>query len=167
MTTYGLRACDIVTLKLEDIKWRAQYIQIHQTKTATPLSLPLTHEVGSAIYAYLKEVPRNGRYRQLFLRLRAPAGPLKTTAVISAFQTWSKKSGLDIPFKGTHCLRHSYALHLCRSGLSLKTIGDILGHKSIESTAVYIRLNTDDLREVALNLPTSVDGQKEGDYENK
>ena len=167
MTTYGLRACDIVALKLEDIKWRAQYIQVHQTKTSTPLSLPLTQEVGSAIYAYLKEVPRNGRCRQLFLRLRAPAGPLKSTAVTSAFQSWSKKSGLDIPFKGTHCLRHSYALHLCRRGVSLKTIGDILGHKSIESTAVYIRLNTEDLREVALNLPTPHNGQKEGDHENK
>lgn len=167
MVTYGLRACDIVTLKIEDIKWRAQYIQIHQTKTATPLSLPLTHEVYSAIYSYLKEVPRYGRYRELFLRLRAPGGALKSTAVIAAFQTWSKKSGLDIPFKGTHCLRHSYALHLCRRGISLKTIGDILGHKSPESTAVYIRLNTDDLREVALNLPTPVDRQKEVEYENK
>ena len=167
MTTYGLRACDIVTLKLEDIKWRAQYIQIHQTKTATPLSLPLTHEVGSAIYAYLKKVPRNSRYRQLFLRLKAPAGPLKSTAVTSAFQSWSQKSGLDIPFKGAHCLRHSYALHLCRRGLSLKIIGDILGHKSPESTAAYIRLNTEDLREVALNLPTPHNGQKEGDHENK
>jgi len=167
MTTYGLRACDIVALKLEDIKWRAQYIQIYQTKTATLLSLPLTHEVGSAIYAYLKQVPRNGFYRELFLRQRAPAGPLKSTAVISAFQNWSKKSGLDIPFKGTHCLRHSYALHLCRRGLSLKTIGDILGHKSIESTAVYIRLNTDDLRDVALNLPKCHNGQKEGNHESK
>ncbi len=167
MTTYGLRACDIVTLKLEDIKWRAKYIQIHQTKTATPLSLPLTNEISSVIYAYLKEVPRDSRYRQLFLRLRAPAGPLKSTAVTSAFQTWSQKSGLDIPFKGAHCLRHSYALHLLRCGLPLKTIGDILGHKSVESTAAYIRLNTEDLRGVALNLPISHNGQKEGDHESK
>lgn len=167
MTTYGLRACDIVALKLEDIKWRSQYIQIHQTKTATALSLPLTHEVGSAIYEYLKEMPRDGRFRQVFLRQRAPAGPLKSTAVISAFQTWSKKSGLDIPFKGTHCLRHSYALHLLRLGLSLKAIGDILGHKSIESTEVYIRLNTEDLRKVALNVPIPHNRRKEGDHENK
>ena len=79
-----------------------------------------------------------------------------------AFQSWSIKSGLDIPFKGTHCLRHSYALHLLRHGLPLKTIGDLLGHRSPESTGAYIRLATDDLRDVALHVPTSTKRQKEG-----
>jgi site-specific recombinase XerD len=52
-----------------------------------------------------------------------------------------------------HCLRHSYALQLLRSGLPLKTIGDLLGHRTFESTCVYVRLATDDLRDVPLNLP--------------
>ncbi len=153
MTTYGLRACDIVSLTLDDIQWRIQRIRILQSKTAKPLELPLTDEVSSAIYDYLKHVPRSGPFRQLFLRVKAPAGPLKPTGIIEAFQAWSKRSGLDIPYKGVHCLRHSYALHLLRSGESLKTIGDLLGHQSPESTAVYIRLATDDLREVALHIP--------------
>ncbi len=68
-------------------------------------------------------------YRELFLRCRTPAGVLKPTAVTEAFEAWSKRSGLAIPFQGVHCLRHSYAVHLLRSGLSLKTIGDILGHR--------------------------------------
>jgi site-specific recombinase XerD len=161
MTTYGLRACDVVNLKLDDIKWRSGCIRICQTKTGNPLELPLTHEVSSALYDYLKRVPRYGEYRQVFLRLRAPGGTLKPTAVTEAFQAWSRKSGLDILFQGTYCLRHSYALHLFHHGLPLKTIGDLLGHRSPESTAVYIRLVTEDLREVPLHVPDFVERQEE------
>ena len=161
MATYGLRACDVVALKLDDIKWRFGCIRICQTKTGNPLELPLTHEVSSALYDYLKGVPRYGQYRQVFLRLRAPGGTLKPTAVTEAFQAWSRKSGLDIPFQGTYCLRHSYALHLFHHGLPLKTIGDLLGHRSPESTAVYIRLVTEDLREVPLHVPVLTEGQGE------
>jgi site-specific recombinase XerD len=80
-------------------------------------------------------------------------GVLKPTAISEAFQAWSKRSGLDIPFQGPHCLRHSYAVYLLRAGLSLKMIGDLLGHRTLESTAVYIRLAVEDLRGVALDLP--------------
>ena len=59
--------------------------------------------------------------------------------------------------QGAHCLRHSYAVHLLRSGLSLKMIGDLLGHRTLESTCVYLRLAVDDLRDVALSLPAVVD----------
>jgi site-specific recombinase XerD len=64
---------------------------------------------------------------------------------------------LSIPYQGCHCLRHSYAIHLLRKGASLKTIGDLLGHRSTESTCVYLRLAVEDLREVALNLPAAAD----------
>jgi site-specific recombinase XerD len=153
MATYGMRACDVVALALDDMKWRAGHILIRQSKTGNPLELPLTDEVGSAIQNYLRKVPRYGPHRQVFLRLKAPGGALKTTAVIEAFQTWSARSGLEIPFKGVHCIRHSYALHLLRQGVPLKTIGAVLGHRSPESTAVYLRLATDDLRTVALPVP--------------
>ena len=156
MVTYGLRACDVVALKLDDIKWKKKCIQFYQTKTGKYLELPLTDEVGSAIYNYLKNVRNNGKYREIFLRQKAPCGILKPTAVTEAFQSWSLKSGLGIPFKGTRCLRHSYALHFIRSGLSVKTIGDLLGHHSPESTDVYIRLSTEDLRTVPLNIPKAI-----------
>jgi integrase/recombinase XerD len=154
MTTYGLRACDVVALTLDDIQWRGRRLCIRQSKTGHALELPLTDAVGSAIHDYLAKVPRYGAYRQVFLRLKAPGGRLKPTAVIEAFQAWSSRSGLEIPFKGVHCLRHSYALHLLRRGLSLKTIGDLLGHRSPESTTVYLRLSTEDLRTVALPVPS-------------
>jgi len=161
MTTYGMRACDVVALTLDDIHWRARLIRICQSKTGNPLELPLTDEVGSAIQDYLKKVPRDGVYRQVFLRIKAPGGVLKPTAVIEAFQAWSGRSGLKIPFKGVHCIRHSYALHLLRQGVPLKTIGDVLGHKSPESTTAYLRLATEDLRMVALPVPTPVSSARE------
>ena len=102
---------------------------------------------------YLRQVQRPQGYRQLFLRMRAPIGTLKPTAVTEAFQGWSRRSGLGIPFQGAHCLRHSYAVHLLRQGTSLKAIGDLLGHRSAESTAIYLRLATEDLRGVGLSVP--------------
>jgi integrase/recombinase XerD len=161
MTTYGLRACDVVALTLDDFHWREGQIHIRQTKTGKPLELPLTNEVGLAIQDYLRRVPRYGDHREIFLRLRAPAGTLKSTGVIEAFQAWSRRSGLAIPFKGVHCIRHSYALHLLRQGVPLKTIGDLLGHRSPESTTVYLRLATEDLRTVALPLPNPIPASQE------
>jgi site-specific recombinase XerD len=153
IVSYGLRSCDVVALKIDDIDWRSASIRICQSKTGNPLELPLTPEVGSALYRYLKKVPRYGEHRELFLRVKAPGGPLKPTAVTEVFQAWSRRSGLEIPFRGPKCLRHSYAVHLLRQGVPLKTIGDLLGHRTTEATGVYLRLAADDLREVALHVP--------------
>ncbi len=153
IATYGLRAGEIVTLRLDDVEWRAGQIRIAQRKTATPLLLPLTNSVGQALLDYLRRGRPALPHRRLFLRCRAPDGALKPTAVTEAFQRWSRRSGLAIPFQGPHCLRHSYAVRLLRQGISLKTIGDVLGHRSAESTCVYLRLAIDDLRDAALPLP--------------
>jgi site-specific recombinase XerD len=83
----------------------------------------------------------------------APMGVLKRTAIGDAFQSWVQRSGLSIPFQGPHCLRHSLAVHLLKTGTPLKTIGDILGHRSAKSTSTYLRLATGDLREVPLPVP--------------
>ena len=177
IATYGLRACEVVTLTLDDVEWRAGRLRIPQRKTRGSLWLPLTDDVGTGLLDYLRQgrsalavrrqrVPFRGGpppvYRELFLRHRTPVGVLKPTAVTEAFQAWSKRSGLAIPFQGVHCLRHSYAVYLLRSGISLKTIGDLLGHRTLESTCVYLRLAVEDLRDVALNLPADVTGGATG-----
>jgi integrase/recombinase XerD len=153
IVTYGLRASEIVSLSLDDVDWRAARIRVPQRKTRGPLFLPLTEEVGACLIQYLRQARPALAYRELFLRVRAPAGVLKPTAVTEAFQKWSKRSGLAISFQGPHCLRHSYAVRLLRAGTPLKTIGDLLGHRTAESTCVYLRLAVEDLRGVALPLP--------------
>lgn len=153
IATYGLRVSEIVALTLEDIHWRTNCISIPQRKRSAPLELPLTNEVGTVLFKYLKRATPRAPHRQLFLRMRAPIGPLHPVSVSSAFRAWSRLSGLNIPLQGAHCLRHSYAVNLLRNGTSLKTIGDILGHRCAESTVAYLRLGIDDLRDVALPLP--------------
>jgi integrase/recombinase XerD len=156
ITTYGLRISEIAALRLDDIEWRAGRFRVPRPKVNTPLVLPLTREVGAAIADYLRRGRRALPYREVFLRHRAPAGPIANTAVVEAFQKWTRRGRLPIPYQGPHCLRHSLAVHLLRQGTSLKAIGDLLGHRSREATCVYLRLHVDDLRDVALEVPTEV-----------
>jgi integrase/recombinase XerD len=153
IATYGLRASEVVAITLDDIRWRQGRLRIHQRKTSSPLELPLTNEVSSAMVKHLRRTPPQAPHRRIFLRMRAPSGGLNPTAITEAFQSLIRKSGLSIPFHGPHCLRHSFAVHLLKKGTPLKTIGDILGHRTAESTSMYLRLATGDLREVALAVP--------------
>lgn len=162
IATYGLRASEVVAITLDDIRWRQGSLRIQQRKTSSPLELPLTNEVLCALVKHLKRTPPPAPYRRVFLRMRAPIGVLKPTAITEAFQAMVRKSGLDISFQGPHCLRHSYAVHLLKNGTPLKIIGDILGHSTAESTSMYLRLATGDLREVCLAIPGGHHRAKEG-----
>ena len=153
MATYGLRSSEVAAITLDDIRWRKASLRIHQSKTSSLLELPLTGEVSYALVKHLKRTPPPAPYRNVFLRMRAPLRMLKPTAIAEAFRSLVRKSGLDIPLQGPHCLRHSLATHLLKNGTPLKTIGDILGHHSPASTSTYLRLATEDLREVPLAVP--------------
>ena len=157
--TYGLRSSEVVALTLDDVHWRADTLSVRRSKVGSSFVLPLTPEVGEALLDYLRHGRKASPDREIFLRLRAPAGPLKRTAVTDVFQDWVHRSGLPIPYHGAHCLRHTLAVHLLRQGTPLKAIGDLLGHRSTESTCVYLRLHVEDLREVALPLPPEVEAQ--------
>ena len=157
IATYGLRISEAAGLELDDIAWRDRRIYIPRPKIGTPLLFPLTDEVATALLDYLRNARPESAHRQLFLRVRVPLGPIKPTAVTDAFQAWAAHAGIRLPrLAGPHCLRHSLAMHLLRQGTSLKIIGDLLGHRSAESTCVYLRLNIDDLRDVALPLPKAI-----------
>jgi site-specific recombinase XerD len=157
IATYGLRVSEVAGLDLDDIAWRARVIRVPRPKIGTPLAVPLTDEVATALLDYLRARCPETTHRRLFLRVRVPRGPIKSTAVCDAFDAWAAHAGLHFPaLGGPHCLRHSLAMHLLRQGAPLKTIGDLLGHRSVESTGVYLRLHVEDLRDVALPLPMTV-----------
>ncbi|HMK67028.1 MAG TPA: site-specific integrase [Stellaceae bacterium] len=156
VATYGLRTSEIAALRLDDVEWRASRIRVRRPKTQSPLVLPLTDPVGAALLDYLRHARPSLPLREIFLRVRAPSGPLAPTAVTEAFQKWTRRGRLPIPYQGPHCLRHSLAVHLLRQGASLKAIGDLLGHRSAESTCVYLRLHVEDLRDAGLDLPAEV-----------
>jgi site-specific recombinase XerD len=81
IATYGLRTSEIAALRLDDLEWRAGRIRIPRPKAQTPLILPLTEEVGAALIDYLRHARPHLPYRHVFLRVRAPGGPLGPTAV--------------------------------------------------------------------------------------
>lgn len=152
---YGLRSGELVRLTLDDIDWRAGTLKVSQTKNKQTLLLPLTDEIGNILACYLKTGRPLSSHRELFLRRRAPAGALAHTAVHDILAHRIALSGLKLPPIGSHVLRHSLAVHLLRRGVCLPTIGAALGHRDPESTAVYLRLATDDLREVGLPVPNA------------
>ena len=151
---YGLRSAEVVHLTLDDIDWRAGTLKIRQTKNKQSLLLPLTHEAGDILARYLKDGRPPSLHRELFLRCKATFGPLAPTAVHDILDKHRKAlNGLKLPVIGSHVLRHSLAVHLLRRGVCLPTIGATLGHRDPQSTAVYLRLAIEDLRQVGLPVP--------------
>jgi site-specific recombinase XerD len=153
MATYGLRSCEVVALTLDDIDWREAVIRVPQRKNRQRLPLPLTDEAGDALHRYLKHARPCSRVRELFLRTYPPRGPLVPTAVWYILNTRIRNSQLEMGPKGTHCLRHALAIRLLQQGVSTKSIGDVLSHRDLESTAGYLRFAVEELRDVGLAVP--------------
>ena len=161
MATYGLRAGEAAALRLDGIGWRSREMRVERPKSRTPIVLPLTDEVGTALVDYLRHARPSSSHREVFLRLRRPFDPVTSGTVGQAFRDRARRSPLDIPFRGTHCLRHAFAMRLLRGQTSPAVIGDLLGHRSPQSTEIYLRLQAEDLRQAGLSLPTGAeeDGQ--------
>jgi len=150
---YGLRSSELVRMTLDDIDWRGRNLRVIQTKTRQTIQLPLSDEAANVLIDYLRKARPKSSPRHLFMRMRAPIIPLKPASVSDLLDHRIRCSGLDLPPFGTHVLRHSFATRLMQQGATIKAIGDTLGHRDIESTSIYLRLNVDDLREVALPAP--------------
>lgn len=89
----------------------------------------------------------------LFHRVRCPHDPLQRTAISDIFAKRAREAGLSLPGKHVYRLRHSFAMRLLTRGVGVKAIGDVLGHRSLESTCAYLRLDLTALRGVALQVP--------------
>lgn len=151
----GLRAGDIRTLKLDHLHWEDSRIEITQSKTATPLSLPLSEEVGEALIDYLKSGRPKTAHRDVFLKLNPPFDPFTGSNNLYHIVTyWRRLAGITFrtPQKrGLHSLRHSLATRLLEQGTPFHTIAEILGHTSLESTRIYAKADVEALRSVALD----------------
>jgi integrase len=158
LATYGLRAAEIVRLRLEDIDWRRDVLRVRHSKTGTYSELPLLREAGEAVLRYLQKARPRSVHREVFLRLHAPHRPFKEGSILNGITSARLKAAGITPQgrKGPHAFRHARAVSLLRSGVPLKVIGDVLGHTSAEAIGVYLKLATDDLRAVGLELPSGV-----------
>ena len=150
----GLRAGDIRTLKLDQLHWEDSTIEVTQSKTGTPLRLPLTHEVGEALINYLKSGRPQTAHREVFLKVNPPFDPFKGSNLHHIVTYWRLLAGIRFrsPQKrGMHSLRHTLATRLLQKGTPLPTIAEILGHTSLESTRIYAKSDVEALRSVALD----------------
>ena len=155
VVTYGLRAGEVVRLKLEDINWRRDQLRIKQSKTGTDLLLPLMPAVGQAILNYLRKGRPQTSLREVFIKVKAPLGPFaRGSSLYTVFSRRIRQAGIKTEGKrGPHAIRYARAMSLLRANVSLKSIGDVLGHRSSAATQVYLKLATEDLRSVALAVP--------------
>lgn len=154
MAHYGLRPSEIVGLTLASVDRTNRSLRVEQSKTRSLLVLPLSEQALSVLERYIGSARPASAYPQLFLRARAPSGPLKHTAVCDIYQKYSRLSKLPLLGSSSYSLRHTFAMRLLDSGVGVKVIGDLLGHHTLESTCVYLRLQTEALREVGLPVPS-------------
>ncbi|MHB8348626.1 MAG: site-specific integrase [Acidiferrobacterales bacterium] len=159
LATYGLRAGEVVALRLEDLDWKKEVLRVRHSKTAAYSELPLLRAPGEALLGYLQNGRPKSMHREVFLYAHAPYRPFKRdgAGLYSAIQ-YRLTAAEVTPSgkKGSHAFRHARAVSLLRAAVSIKTIGDVLGHRSAHSTGVYLKLATDDLRAVGLEIPRGV-----------
>jgi integrase/recombinase XerD len=146
---YGFRSSEVCRLRLDDIDWECDRIQVGRPKQRLAQTYPLVSIAGNAIIRYLQEVRPNCSSRELFVTLKAPYRLLSAGAMHHAIRTRLKQLAIKSRRQGPHALRHACAAHLVSEGFSLKEVGDHLGHRSSSATRIYAKVNLPALREVA------------------
>ncbi len=150
----GLRASEVKDLLLDDIDWKNSTISIRTSKTFKSRILPLPVRLGRALACYLKNGRPKTASRNIFVRHTAPKDkPVTAHTVKGAMFRAHKRAGLLDQFTGTHIFRHTLATTMHQKGATLKEVADILGHKCIETTTIYTKVNLPMLAKVALPWP--------------
>jgi len=149
----GLRAGEIVALELGDINWRTSELTI-RGKGQSCDRLPLPQSTGEALAIYLKNDRPECSTRRVFVRTRAPYRGFKDSTTVSTIvRRTVERSGLSTPSMGAHLLRHSLATGMLRKGASMAEIGELLRHRSPNSTEIYAKVDIEGLRSIARVWP--------------
>ncbi len=146
---YGLRSGEVSRLLLSDFDWSAETFLVTHSKRGGTQRYPLQHEVGEAILEYVTEARPRTECRNLFVTLHTPYRSVGATSLWAMTSQRLKAAGIRCRRSGPHCLRHACATHLLQEGVSLKEIGDLLGHRSAMSTGIYAKVDIAMLRRVA------------------
>jgi len=150
----GLRACEIIRLELDDIDWDQAQLRV-RSKGGGQSLLPLPSDVGVAIAAYLQRGRPLCNDRHLFLRSVAPIRGLLegSDGVGSIVRDALERAKVDAPHRGSHQFRHALAAHMLRQGASLPEIGQVLRHRSPQSTSIYAKVDLEALRTLVMAWP--------------
>ena len=146
----GLRACDVVNLKLGDIDWVRGEIKILQSKTRKTVVLPLTQKTGEALYEYILNARPETDAQHIFLRLLKPYTPLMSAGTVGEiYRDCCIAAGIESS-KSFHTLRRSLATAMVTGGVEITTVAQVLGDTMIDSTKKYISLDSIHLKQCAL-----------------
>jgi len=147
----GLRAQDVASLCFDDIDWADGRFTLRPGKSRRARTLPLPHDVGEAIVAYVQGGRPQSESRQVFVRSRPPCRSLTSAAVWAIVRQAFTRAGIVVPpGVASHLFRHTIASQMVNHGVSFKDVADILGHQSIQTTGIYAKLELEALAAVAL-----------------
>jgi len=153
LVVYGVRRGQVTNLQLGDIGWRERTITFPAHKGGKPVHHTLIPSVAEALAGYVRQERPQSDSRILFLRNYPPHLPLSPSAVSATVFYWLRKAEVDCSPAGPHVFRHAFATRLLASGQTLKTIADLLGHRSLESVSNYAKVDHPRLKEVAAEWP--------------
>jgi len=152
MARLGLRAGEVVALRLDDFDWESGLIVV-RGKGKRVSQMPLPFEVGTAIVEYLAGRPQCSD-RRVFIRAKAPLrGFANSVAICSLVDRAMEKAGVESEYRGSHVFRHSLATQMLKHGASLPEIGDLLRHRRPDTTRIYAKVDLASLRSIALPWP--------------
>jgi len=153
-THLALRAGEVSQITLDDIEWRSRVLTVASGKGRHADQLPLPSHVVAALADYLRHGRPTSSTRTVFVHHRAPLGtPLGVSGVRGAMRQAYARAKFDPRLTGTHVLRHTAATHLLRAGASMKQIADVLRHRSLDTSAIYAKVDRETLSGVSLPWP--------------
>jgi len=148
LAVYGLRRGEVASLRIDQIDQVAGRLHIWRLKRRQPQVYPLLPSVAEALKRYINGVRPNVAHAEVFIRTQAPRSPILATAIYTIVSRRLRALDIQAAHLGPHALRHSCAAKLLADGLTLKEIGDHLGHRSTSTTMTYTKVDLASLRQV-------------------
>ena len=146
---YGMRSGEVRSLRLDQIDWRGRVVRVFRLKRRQPQVYPLLPSVAESVARYIDSVRPKADHPEVFLGLLAPHRPLSSGAMSALVRNRFQTLDVQAQHRGPHSLRHACAARLVAEGLSIKEIGDHLGHRTTRATGIYAKIDLSALREVA------------------
>ncbi len=148
LAIYGMRSGEVAALRLDQVDWAGRTLRLFRLKRRQPQIYPLVQSVAEGLARYIDTVRPQSSCPEVFLCMQAPRRPMKAGSIYDVANRSFVALGIEAAHQGGHALRHACATRLLAAGLSLKEIGDHLGHRSTSATSIYAKVNMAALREV-------------------
>jgi len=154
LATYGVRISQVKELAVKDIRWREGMISFDSKKSSKKLSFPLRKNVARALLEYIKKDRMDVPYEKVFLKSKGSKKPFSSSNHLSnSIRVHYKRAGVKSEVKGAHAIRHAFATKLMEDSIPIKTISDLLGHRMLDSTFVYTKVDIERLRMLVRDWP--------------